>query len=74
MTQMINMINVDKKFTVMIYLPFLDLFSAMHFPFEQLQNGLFLLATVLLCKFTSLTVPNFLLQVQIFCTDFPDFK
>ena len=49
----------------------------MHFPFEQLQYGLFwsvLLATVLLCKFTSLTVPNFLLQVQIFCTDFPDFK
>ena len=36
MTQMINMINVDKKCTVMIYLPFLDLFSAMHFPFEQL--------------------------------------
>ena len=74
---MINMINLDKKFTVTIYLPFLDLFSAMHFPFEQLQYGFFwsvLLVAVLLCKFTSLTVPNFLLQVQIFCTDFPDFK
>ena len=78
MRKMINTINkYFGQYFWMIYLPFSDLFSAMHFPFEQLQYGLFwsvLLASVLLCKFTCLTVPNFLGHIQIFCTNFPDFE